>query len=111
MPITSRFDQSSPYPMKIIFFGTANVALPILEKLNNSHEVLAVVTSPDAPVGRSSKPEESPVSALAKDLKLPLLKPEKVKENNEFLQSLKNLNADIFEIGRASCRERVYVLV
>ena len=84
--------------MKIIFFGTANVALPILEKLNKNHQVLAVVTNPDAPAGRSGKPQESPVSALAHDLKLPILKPEKVKGNAEFLSQLKNLSADVFVV-------------
>jgi len=34
--------------MKIVFFGTANVALPILEVLKKQHEIAAVVTKPDA---------------------------------------------------------------
>jgi methionyl-tRNA formyltransferase len=84
--------------MKIVFFGTANTALPILEKLHSKHQVLAVVTNPDAPFGRSGKMQESPVSALAKDLKLPLFKPEKVKGNVDFLEQLKNINVDIFVV-------------
>lgn len=83
--------------MRIIFFGTANVALPILEALNKQHQVLAVVTNPDAPVGRSGKPQESPVSALAKDLNLKTFKPEKAGDFG-FLDELKNLNADIFVV-------------
>ena len=84
--------------MKIVFFGTANVALPILEVLNKSHQVLAVVTKPDAPAGRSGKPQESPVSALAVDLNIKTFKPEKVKGNTEFFDELKNLGADIFVV-------------
>lgn len=84
--------------MKIVFFGTANVALPILEKLNKQHTVLAVVTNPYAPSGRSGNPQESPVSFLAKDLKLALFKPEKVKGNADFFEQLKSLNADIFVV-------------
>ncbi|MDR3502500.1 MAG: methionyl-tRNA formyltransferase [Legionella sp.] len=84
--------------MKIIFFGTANVALPILEVLNKSHQVLAAVTKPDAPAGRSGKPQESPVSALATDLNLKIFKPDKVKGNAEFLTELQNMGADIFVV-------------
>lgn len=84
--------------MKIVFFGTANVALPILEELNIDHKVLAVVTNPDAPVGRSRALRESAVSALAKDLQLVTLKPQKVRGNQEFLNQLSDLKADIFVV-------------
>jgi methionyl-tRNA formyltransferase len=84
--------------MKIVFFGTANVALPILETLNTNHQVLAVVTTPDVKVGRKQELEESPVSALAKDLNLTTLKPEKVRSNPEFLEELKKLEADVFVV-------------
>ncbi len=77
--------------MKIVFFGTSNFALPILEALMKAHEVLAVVTTPDAPVGRKQELTESPVSALARDLKLTTFKPEQVKGNQEFLEQLKQL--------------------
>lgn len=84
--------------MKIAFFGTDNVALPVLEALNKNHQILAVITNPDAPVGRSKSLEESPVSALARDLKLKTLKPEKVKGNNQFFEELESLGADIFVV-------------
>ncbi len=84
--------------MKIVFFGTANVALPILEVLNNSHQVMAVVTTPDVNIGRKQELTESPVSALAKDLNLKILKPQNVKNNPEFAEELKKLEADIFVV-------------
>jgi methionyl-tRNA formyltransferase len=84
--------------MKIIFFGTANVALPILEVLNKQHQVLAVVTPPDVKVGRKQELQDSPVSALAKDLKITTFKPEKVKGDDEFLSQLSALGADIFVV-------------
>lgn len=84
--------------MKIVFFGTANVALPILEALKKEHEILAVVTTPDQKAGRNQEFQESPVSALAVDLKLPLLKPENVKGNPDFFSQLKNLAANIFVV-------------
>lgn len=84
--------------MNIVFFGTSNVALPVLESLLKEHKILSVVTSPDAVVGRKQEFSESPVSSLAKDLKLTLLKPEKVKNNTEFMFELQKLNADIFVV-------------
>jgi methionyl-tRNA formyltransferase len=85
--------------MKIVFFGTSNFALPILEALNQHHQIAAVVTAPDAPVGRKQEFSESPVSALAKDLKLTTLKPEMLKGNQEFLEQLAGLNAEMFVVA------------
>ncbi len=82
--------------MKIVFFGTSNVALPVLESLSREHQVLAVVTAPDAKVGRSQETKESPVSVLAKEMNLSILKPEAVKTNQELVKLLTDLNADIF---------------
>lgn len=84
--------------MKIIFFGTSNVALPVLEALSKKNQILAVVTSPDARVGRKQEIKESPVSVLANEMKLKLLKPEKVKGNSEFLNEISTLGADIFVV-------------
>src|SRR3989344_3131744 len=84
--------------MKIVFFGTSNVALPILEALSCKHEIAAVVTMPDAVVGRSQALTESPVSVLANEMKLKILKPEKVKDNAEFYQTLQNIGADMFVV-------------
>jgi len=83
--------------MRIIFFGTANEALPILEALKKQHEIVAVVTKPDAEAGRSQDLRESPVSALAKDLKLKIFKPEKIKDEN-FYGELRVLGAELFVV-------------
>lgn len=84
--------------MKIIFFGTSNVALPILEALSRKHVIAAVVTMPDAKAGRLQTLTESPVSVLADEMKLDILKPEKVKGNAEFHQALQNIGADLFVV-------------
>ena len=43
--------------MKVIFFGTPDYAVPSLQALIDSkHQVVAVVTQPDKPKGRSSRP-------------------------------------------------------
>lgn len=84
--------------MKIVFFGTSDVGLPTLEKLVIHHEVVGVVTSPDAPVGRKQVLAPSPIAARAAELGLFVLKPEKVKNNPELLEQLSKLGADIYVV-------------
>lgn len=84
--------------MKIIFFGTSDVGLPILEALTQHHEIVHVVTSPDAAVGRKQEMRQSPIAEFASQASLPVSKPEKVKNNPEFIQFLKTLGADIFVV-------------
>ncbi|MGN0064188.1 MAG: methionyl-tRNA formyltransferase [Nocardioides sp.] len=63
--------------MRIVFAGTPEVAVPSLNALVDSeHEVVAVVTRPDAPSGRGRKLVASPVAQRAEELGIPVLKPE-----------------------------------
>jgi len=84
--------------LKIIFFGTPDFAVTSLKKmLNEGFEVLAVVTAPDRPAGRGLKLQQSAVKQFAVEMGLPVLQPEKLR-NPEFINTLKNYNADIFII-------------
>jgi len=56
--------------MKIIFFGTPDYVLPILETLNKYHEIVAVVTQSPKPVGREKTLTYSPVDAWAHKKKI-----------------------------------------
>lgn len=79
--------------MKIIFFGTSAVALPILNALQTQHDIVAAVTSPDAPVGRKALLTPSPVADLASKLNIPTLKPENIKNDiHTFEQLRENVN-------------------
>jgi methionyl-tRNA formyltransferase len=81
--------------MKIIFLGTPSFAVSVLEKLLKSkHEVVAVVTQPDKPVGRSLKLQAPPVKELATKNNIPVFQFQKIKRP-EHIQTLKSLNADI----------------
>ncbi len=81
--------------MRIIFFGTADFALPSLDSLSASiHEVVAVVTQPDRPAGRGRHPKVAPVARSAISHKLRLLQPEELKDAT-LRESLARLNADI----------------
>lgn len=82
--------------MKIVFFGTSSVALPVLDALHKNHEIVAVVTQPDALVGRDKVLTKSLVASWAEVNHLTTLKPLKVKGNLDFLAELTKLNADIF---------------
>ena len=76
--------------------GTPDFAEESLEKLYNSnHEIIGVVTNPDKPKGRGMKMTESPVKefAVSKDIKV--YQPQSVKDNEEFINEVKELNPDI----------------
>lgn len=79
---------------KIVFFGTDIFAVPSLITLAKLHDVIAVVTQPDAPQGRKMTLTPSPVKVKALELNLPVLQPEKIRKNADFLELLKNLNPD-----------------
>lgn len=80
--------------MRVVFAGTPEPALPALEALLDSdHEVLAVVTRPDAQSGRGRRVHPSPVAELAESRGVEVLKPEKAKDP-AFLARLKELEPD-----------------
>ena len=67
--------------MRLVFAGTPAPALPSLAALLASrHEVVAVVTRPDAPAGRGRHSQRSPVGALADEHGIPVLTPQRPKE-------------------------------
>lgn len=84
--------------MRIVFFGTSEVGLPTLEALVQHHQVVGVLTSPDAPVGRKQVLTPSPIAVRAQELDLFVLKPEKVRGNPEVLEELAKLEADIYVV-------------
>lgn len=62
--------------MRVVFMGTPEFAVPALEALARTHDVLCVVTRPDRVAGRGSAPRPSPVAQTAERLGLPVIKPE-----------------------------------
>lgn len=81
--------------MRIVFAGTPEPALPSLQRLIDSphHDVVAVLTRPDAASGRRGKPAPSPVAALALGLGIPVLRPERP-NGDEFVAELADLAPD-----------------
>jgi methionyl-tRNA formyltransferase len=80
--------------MRVVFAGTPEVAVPSLEAIAASrHELVGVVTRPDAAQGRSKRLVPSPVAQRAEELGIPVLKPEHPREP-EFQAELKALEPD-----------------
>jgi methionyl-tRNA formyltransferase len=78
--------------VRIVFAGTPEPALPSLRRLIDSprHDVVAVLTRPDAAKGRHGKPSPSPVAQLALDRDIPLLRPTRP-NSDEFIAELTEL--------------------
>ncbi|HEX8972211.1 methionyl-tRNA formyltransferase [Oryzihumus sp.] len=80
--------------MRLVFAGTPEVALPSLDALvASSHEVVAVVTRPDARAGRGRTLVPSPVKERALELGLEVLTPRRPSEP-EFLDRLREIAPD-----------------
>lgn len=78
--------------MDVVFCGTPGFAVPTLEALVRAgFHVRLVVTQPDRPSGRGQQPVASPVKQAALSLGLPVVQPEKIKNNPDFRQQLEAL--------------------
>jgi methionyl-tRNA formyltransferase len=81
--------------MKILFLGTPDSAVPILEKLiTTQHQVVGVITQPARKSGRGLDLKDSAVSEFAKQKGLKVFSPEKI-DKEYFAQNLKSLDADV----------------
>lgn len=85
--------------MRVVFAGTPEPAVVALEKLIASeHEVVAVLTRPDAKKGRGRTLHPSPVKALAQEHGIEVLTPEKLKGNEEVKAELEALAPDAIPV-------------
>src|SRR6266404_4160867 len=108
--------------MRIVFIGTGEMGVPTLQALLKSeHEIVAVVTQPDKPVGRAQLVEPSAIkktgsAAGGRPLSLPILQPARIKERQaiEEIRALKPdvivvmaygqiLPRDVLEIPKVAC--------
>ena len=85
--------------MKVVFMGTPDFAVPVLaEILKAGHEVGYVVTQPDKAKNRGKKVQFTPVKELATAHGIKVLQPEKIKQDGEVLQTLKDYAPDIIVV-------------
>jgi methionyl-tRNA formyltransferase len=84
--------------MRIWFFGTPSLAATVLQDLISAPdmEVVFVVTNPDKPWWREQIMKPSPVKEVAILHSIPVLQPDRVRNNPEFLDLLRAYNCDYF---------------
>ena len=82
-------------PLRIVYFGTPEFAVPTLRALTGSrHAVVAVVSQPDRPRGRGHHTVPTPTKTVALEHGIPVLQPTKLKDES-FLAALRDLKPDL----------------
>ena len=81
--------------MKLVFCGTPQFAIPTLQQLLAAgHAIELVVTQPDRVRGRDQEPSPPPVKVLALEVGVPVVQPEKIKNNPELRARLETISPD-----------------
>lgn len=81
--------------LRIVYMGTPDFAVaPLRALVEGGYNIVAVVTTPDKPSGRGLKVNESAVKRYAAEVGLPIMQPEKLREEG-FVEAFRNLNADL----------------
>lgn len=75
--------------IRVVFMGTPDFAVPVLEKLIEHTNVVLVVSQPDRMVGRKHEIKPTPVKEMAIKHNIPVFQPEKIKEDYEQVRSAK----------------------
>jgi methionyl-tRNA formyltransferase len=91
---------SSTRPVRIVYFGTPDFAVPTLARLTRDgrFSVALVVTQPDRPAGRGRKLTVPPVKMVAQEHGLPVYQPESLR-TDELRQPIKAVGADCFVVA------------
>lgn len=86
--------------MRLIFLGTGDIGLPSLEALlqSSQHQVLAVVTQPDKPVGRKQVLTPPTIKVRAVEAGLPVFQPTRLRRDEATLAALAAYQADAFVV-------------
>lgn len=81
---------------KIVFMGTPDFARDSLKSIYEAgYEILGVITNPDKPKGRGMKLVASPVKEYAISNNLKVYQPEKIRNNEKFIDEIKKLKPDV----------------
>ena len=82
--------------LRIVFMGTPDFAQESLKAVYEAgYNIEAVVTNIDKPKGRGMKMISSPVKQFAEEKSLKIYQPVKVRNNEEFIEEIKNINPDV----------------
>ncbi len=82
--------------LKVLFMGTPDFARDSLKAIyEKGHEILSVITVPDRPKGRGMKLIYSEVKEYALENGLEIMQPDKLRENEEIIEKIKEMNPDV----------------
>jgi methionyl-tRNA formyltransferase len=81
--------------LAVALFGSPEFAIPTLEMLAARHDLRAVVAQSDKPAGRKLRPSAPAAARWARARQVPLLQPERLKTNADFLTALRALELDV----------------
>lgn len=82
----------------IVFMGTPDFSVPILQRLIDTYTVIGVVTQPDRPAGRKQQVQMSPIKQLALQHNIPVLQPEKLRRP-EAITELRQWQPDLYVVA------------
>ncbi|MGN1350943.1 MAG: methionyl-tRNA formyltransferase [Anaerovoracaceae bacterium] len=86
--------------LKIVYMGTPDFAVPPLNMLvSEGYDVRLAVTQPDKARDRGKKVQATPVKAAALAAGIPVAQPEKIKNNQDFIENLKEIDPDIIIVA------------
>jgi methionyl-tRNA formyltransferase len=83
---------------RIVFMGSPDFSLPILQSLAQRYEIAGAVTQPDRASGRGRELKAPPVKLLAKELNIPVIQPEKLRQP-EAMQQLQTWHPDLIVVA------------
>jgi methionyl-tRNA formyltransferase len=85
--------------MRVLFIGTGEIGVPVLRWLleSDEHELIAVVTQPDKPVGREQRIEAPPIKAALAGLDVPIFQPKRIK-SEEAVAEIRALTPDVIVV-------------
>ena len=83
---------------RIVFMGSPEFAVPILDMIARQYHVVGVVTNPDRPAGRGRILQASPVAKIAKDLNLDIFQPTKLTAPDS-ISKIKEWNPDLIIVA------------
>ncbi len=84
--------------LRVVFLGTSTFAVPALSALHARHSVLAAVTQPDRPAGRSHRPRVSRIKRLAQELAIPVRQPERIRRRSGW-EPVADLEPDVLVVA------------
>lgn len=87
--------------MRVVFMGTPAFSVPSLQHLACEHEVVLVLTRPDAVRARGKRLEPSPVKVAAQELGIPVVEAKRM--TPEVLEALAAARADVFCVAAYGC--------